>query len=224
MRDAEHRRSRHPYTQAGDQYDLARSSGDSRSPIHRNSRYLDNCSSSYMPRPLHSNRVRPIGAQILPVPPTLTHRPLLAPLSLAPTNLRVHSAPSTASTDTGSWQTYTPPGTASTNRSTPENIYDSPPTSGSLGYVSSIQSFRNDSDIFYHVVPDMDTYDFSGSASTSSSDRSLANTTLQSMTAFSDQHEGYLDPNVFAPSGSVMGSPAEDGCRQYEQTCNGYYQ
>jgi hypothetical protein len=87
-----------------------------------------------------------------------------------------------------------------------------------------MQPFRNDNEVFYHAVPELETFDFSGSASTSSSDASLANSTLQSMASFSDQHESYLDPSVFATGGSVIGSPAEDGCPQYEQACNGYYQ
>lgn len=218
LREAENRRSRHAYAH-GDDYDVQRGSRDNRSPFHHGSRYLDD-RSSYMARPLHAGRPRPSGAETLPVPPTLTHRPHLAPLSLASTNLRVHSAPSTACTDTGSWPTYTPPGTASTNRSSPEDVYDSPPASA-LSYMSSLQHFRNDSEVFYHTVPDLDHYDFSGSTSTSSSDISLANP-LQSMTSFSEQHEGFLDPNVFG--GSVIGSPAEDGCPRYEQPCNGYYQ
>ena len=219
MREAEHRRSRHAYAYTGDEYDVQRGS---RSPFHHDTRYPDD-RSSYVSRSLHPSRARPVGAETLPVPPTLNHRPLLAPLSLANTNLRAHSAPSTACTDTGSWPTYTPPGTASTNRSSPEDIYDSPPASASLGYMS-MQPFRNDSEVFYHAVPELDPYDFSGSASTSSSNVSLANPTLQSMASFSGQHEGYLDPNVFGASGSVIGSPADDGCSQFEQPCNGYYQ
>jgi hypothetical protein len=223
MREAEHRRSRHNYAHAGDEFDLQHASRDDRSPFHHIPRFSDD-RPSYMSRPLHPSRVQPIGAQTLPIPPTLTHRPLLAPLSLASTNLRVHSAPSTACTDTGSWPTYTPPSTASTHRSSPEEIYDSPPASASLGYMPSIQTFRNDSEVFYHAVPELDTYDFSGSASTPSSDASLTNPALQSMTSFSDHHEGFLDPSVFTGSGSVISSPAEDGCSQYEQSCNGYYQ
>lgn len=223
MREAEHRRSRHAYARAGDEYDPQGGSRDSRSPFHQNPGYPGD-QSSYVSRLLHPCRVQPVGAQTLPVPPTLTHRPLLAPLSLSPTNLRVHSAPSTACTDTGSWPTYTPPSTASTHHSSPEGIYDSPPASASLSYMPSMQPFRNDNEVFYHAVPELETFDFSGSASTSSSDASLANSTLQSMASFSDQHESYLDPSVFATGGSVIGSPAEDGCPQYEQACNGYYQ
>jgi len=222
MRDAEHRRSQHPYAHPGrDQYDLPLPRGTSSS--RDSSQYNDDPCSYMSTRPLHPNRGQPIGAQTLPVPPTLTHRPLLAPLSLASTNLRIHSAPSTACTDTGSWPTYTPPGTASTNRSSPKDIYDSPPGSATLGgYMSSsMQPYRNDGEVFYHVAPDLDTYNFSGSARTSSSDASL---TLHSMASFSEQRDGgYLDPNVFGATGSVIGSPAEDRCPQYEQACNGYY-
>ena len=219
MRNAERSRSRRSYPQ--DEYDLPYDSRDSMSPFHQNSRYSDE--RSPYTRALHPSRVQPTGAQTLPIPPTVTHRPHLAPLSLTSTNWRVHSAPSTACTDAGSWPAYTPPGTASTNRSSPEDIYDSPPASASLGYIPPMHAFSND-EVFYHAVPDLDTYDFSGSTNTSSSDASLTNPALQSMAPFSEQHEGYLDPNVFATSGSVINSPAEDGCPQYEQPCNGYYQ
>jgi hypothetical protein len=223
MREAEHRRSRHIYTHAGDEYDIHRGSRDDRSHFHQNLRYLDD-RSPYLSRSLHAGRAQPTGAQILPIPPTLSHRPLLAPLSLASPNLRIHSAPSTSCTDTGSWPTYTPPSTASTHRSSPENIYDSPPASATLGYMPSMPSYRNDNQVFYHSVPELETFDFSGSASTPSSDASLTNPALQSMPSFPDQHEGYLDANVFVGGGSVMGSPAEDGNSQYEHSCNGYYQ
>jgi len=224
MREAEHRRSRQTYAHAGNEYEIPCRSRDDGSPFHHNNRYSDD-RSTYTSRPLPPSRIQPTGAQILPVPPTMTHRPLLAPLLLASPNLRIHSAPSTACTDaTGSsWPTYTPPGTASTHRSSPENIYDSPPASASFGYMPPIQPFRHDNEVFYHSTPDLDPYGFSGSASASSSDASLANPTLPSMTSFSDQHDNYLDPNVFAASGSAISSPAEDGCPQYEQPCNVYY-
>ena len=100
----------------------------------------------YVSKPLHPNCIQPMSAQMLLIPPTLTHHPLLVPLSLASsTNLQVHSAPCAACTDTGSWPTYTPLSTASMHHSSPKDLYDLPPASASLGYMPSMQTFRNNS-------------------------------------------------------------------------------
>jgi len=150
---------------------------------------------------------------------TVTVRPHLTPLTVAPTNIRVHSAPSTACTDNGSWGTYTPPSTATTQRSSPGGLVDSPPASASLDYLPSMQQFKND-EVFYHVVPDMDAYNFSGPPSTASSDAAAT----QPMVSYSQHHhDGYLDPSVFSTNSSVINSPVDDGCSQFTDVCPEYY-
>lgn len=217
MRDAERRRSYQAYS------DLQHNVLDDRTPpFERYSRFMDT-RSQYTPRPQQPNRGQPYGAQTLPVPPTMTHRPLLAPLSLAPTNLRVQSAPNTSSTDNGSWPTYTPPSTGHSHRSSPADSIDSPVSANSLGYIPPLQTYKNDSGVFFYGVPELDPYAFSGSASTSSTELSLASVVSQSLNSFPGHHDDYLDPNIFAAGGSVISSPQViDTCAGFTDTCQTY--
>jgi hypothetical protein len=228
IREAKRRENQRALSRAVEEYELQQASHGDQSHYHpHHTRYVDDRSMYLSSRPLHSGgggRPPPVGAQTLPVPRSMTHRPLLTPLTVAPTtNIRVHSAPSTACTDNGSWGTYTPPSTATTNRSSPGGrIVDSPPTSASLEYLPSMEPFKTD-EVFYHVVPDLDTYGYSGSANTSSSDASLATATTQPMVSYSQHHDGYLDPSVFSTNSSVMSSPVDDGCSQFTEVCHEYY-
>lgn len=216
IRDAKRRENQRALTHPVGEYELQQASHGDQSQFHH-SRFMDD-RSLYMQRQLHSNsRPQPVGAQSLPIPRSMTHRPLLAPLTVAPASIRVHSAPSTACTDNGSWGTYTPPSTATTHRSSPGGLTDSPPTSASLEYLPSMQQFKTD-EVFYHVVPDLDTYVYSGSTSALSSDPSQ-----HPMVSYSQHHDGYFAPNVFSTNNSVVGSPVDDGCSQFTEVCQEFY-
>lgn len=161
------------------------------------------------PEPTYTLRpIQPMGASTLPIPPAVSSRPVLAPLSVVTTNLcstDPYSSPSTAYTDTGSWGMYTPPSTAQTQRSSPGALDE---------YLPAMTQYTGDAnDVFYHSVPEIDSvpYDF-----TTASDAASC-VGVKGMGVFIDHHQPqeFLD-GVF---GSVVahsphGSPQFDAYYQ----------
>ena len=198
MRDAERKNTYHLQ---------ARSSA---SPRERQSPF----SVSQMAAPMIHNVANPIGAQTLPVPPAMSQRPNLAPLSLAPTSLQSHSEPNTASTDNGSWHSYSPPSTSYTASSSPST---SPPESATL---PNFPPFQNP-DVFYPDAPGSSSYLYADPACGVNADISMPYALQPSVTMFLDQQCNYMEPEIFV--GSVMNSPIDGSCQHFGDACHCYY-
>lgn len=187
------------------------------SPVERRSPFA---ASQVAPPTMH-NIAHPIGAQSLPVPPTMSQRPHLAPLSLTPAALQVHSAPNTASTDNGSWHSYSPPSTSHTVSSSPSMSNDSPPESATLpNFPASSQPFQNEA--FYHNAPNASSFLYADSACGVDADISMSYALQQSMPIFPDQQSSFMEPEIFV-GGSVMNSPTDGSCPHFGDACHCYY-
>ena len=183
----------------------------SASPIERQSPF----STSQMVAPMIRSIPNPIGAQTLPVPLAMSQRPNLTPLSLTPATHQVRSAPNTASTDNGSWHSYSPSSTSYTANSSPST---SPPESATL---PNFPPFQNP-DVFYGDAPDTSSYLYADSVCGVNPDISMSYALQQSMPMFPDQQGNYMEPEIFV-GGSVINSPVDSGCQHFGDDCHCYY-
>ncbi|KAG5653270.1 hypothetical protein H0H81_001430 [Sphagnurus paluster] len=166
---------------------------------------------------------------------SLQDRPLLPPLR---SPRRAESAPTTAYSTTGhgahGWPSYTPPGTGTSVATSATGVSINPRGSPLFNSMTGSLSYKTDPhEPFYHVPVDVDHFSFHappgpglGNSPTvagapyhhrdpPSSAHSLHSTTSSS----------YLDPAVFASTGSSIVQPTDaQGCPQFGDDCNsGYY-
>ncbi|KAF5387044.1 hypothetical protein D9615_001651 [Tricholomella constricta] len=163
-------------------------------------------------------------------------RPLLPPLR---SPRRAESAPSTAYSTTGhganGWPSYTPPGTA-TSVATSAGTGVSVGARGSPLFhgLSAPIPFKGDPhEPFYNVPVDMDQFSFHAPVGPGINDApSLAAASYHHRDPPSSAHSihsaassTYLDPGVFAASGSSIVHSSSDvqNCPQFGDDCNAYY-